>query len=248
MPYFMNMSIQPNSPEYNIIVALTITLLVVKLIISLYLGKKMIERKKETGKISYGFISSLFVLLICLFISRLFYFQFDFISTQMDPTTYHIFPNYIPWKIAAVVSAFGYANFIFIIDRKILGFKLKGFITYIIILVSIIIILMPVQSSADFDTISLLFLPINGAAIVIPIVFFYIGYKKEEWRSPAYLMAISVILYAIGANVLNESILTAIDSAGSYIRVVMFLISLSLKTIGLVIIAYSTTQFVQKFS
>ena len=139
--YFKNMSIQPNSPEFNTIVALTIALLIVKLIISLYLGKKIIERKKETGKISYGFVTSLFVLTICLFISRLFYFQFDFIFSQMDPTTYHIFPNYIPWKIAAFMSGLGYANFIFVIDKKILGFKLKGIITYIVIFVSVLILI-----------------------------------------------------------------------------------------------------------
>jgi len=245
----MNMSIQPNSPEFNIIVTLTIALLIVKLVISLYLGKKIIERKKETGKISYGFVTSLLVLIICLFISRIFYYQFDFVFSQMDPSTYHIFPNYISWKIAAFISGLGYANFIFIIDKKILGFKLKGVITYLVVIVSIVILLFPVFTPTDFETMSFLLLPINAVAIIIPIVFFYIGYKKEEWRNPAYLMAIGVILYAIGANVLNESLLIALDTTfGTYIRVAMFFVSLSLKTIGLVTVAYSTINFVQKFS
>ena len=44
------MTIGPNSFEYNLLYVLTLILIISKLLFSLYLAKRIIERKKERGK------------------------------------------------------------------------------------------------------------------------------------------------------------------------------------------------------
>lgn len=238
------MIIEPNSIEFNILFWITIVVLIVKAFLSLFLGYKIYQRKKETGEFSFGFIFSVLVMMLSLFFSRLLYFQFDFFLTKFNPNEYYQFPNVFYWKFAVLISAIGYATVLFTIDRTILSFKFKGVLAYLILIVSLIVIFYPVDSSADFRFVSGFLFVINIIAITLPVLFFYIGLKAEQYKKPSFLIAIAVILYAIGANIINEAVLAFFAD----LRLLIYFIALILKTIGLILYSYSVTQFVQIFS
>lgn len=243
------MALELTAFEYNFFFALTIVVLVVKLALMVFLGKKMYDRKKKTGEFTFGFIFSVFVVITCLFISRLLYMQFDFFLTRFDPEKYYLMPNVLFWKIASFITSIGYAVFIFVTDKKVLDFKLKGIVAYLILTFALIELFYPVSTSQDFEFISTLAMVANLVAIVIPVLFFYMGWKSPEFRNWCFMIAISVILYAIGANIIVESILAPLaDAFGLGIRVVMFLLSLIFKVTGLILFSYGITKFVIVFS
>ncbi len=244
------MILTPDSLEYKIFFGLTIFLLAVKFSLALYLGIKIRERKKKTGSYSFGFATSVFILMICIFIARLFWFYFDFYLTLFDETTYYLFPNYLYWKIAAFISVIGYTIVVFTVDRKIIDFKLKGVPSYIMGIAAIIILVYPVISPSDFQIISSLLFLANVTAIIIPVLFLYIGYKSPEYRKPAYIIAVGVIVYAIGANILIESLLAFLVEISGFqgTRIIIYFLSMILKTTGLIFYAWGVTLFVREFS
>ncbi|MBD3195860.1 MAG: hypothetical protein GF317_12435 [Candidatus Lokiarchaeota archaeon] len=223
-------------------------MIVAKILTSCYLGYKIWERNEKTGKISFGFVFSLYIMMICLFVSRIFYFTFDFYFTNLNPSLYQIFPNVWFWKIAVVISAFGYSFVLFIIDRSILDFKFKGVLSYMMFTVALIIFFYPVNTSSDFELVSTLLFLINIIAIAIPVLFFYIGYHEADFRNPSVLIAIGVIIYAVGANVLIESVVSLLDSLLPGIRIPLYTLSLFMKLIGIVIYSYGVIKFVEIFS
>lgn len=235
--------------EYNVFLILTLVLVAFKLGLIIFLGKKIYEHKRETGEFSFGFVFGVFVLIICLFFSRIIYIYFDFVLTKFNSEVYHLMPNILMWKLGTMFSTMGYAIFIFITDRKILGFKLKGLIAYLLIGIVIIQLVYPVSTPEDFQTIAMLDLFSNAIAIIIPILFIYLAREKSPYRLASLAIAIGVILYAIGSNMIVEPILVAlIDVLGSNIRLVFYFFSLILKVSGLVLFTYGVTQFAIKFS
>ncbi len=235
--------------EYNLFLVLTIIILATKLALSIYLAKKIYDRKKETGEFSFGFIFTVFILMICLFISRLSYFQFDFVYTKFDTNLFYTTPAVWYWKIGALVSMIGYAFFFFTVDKKILDFKFKGFFTYLIMVFAVIAFFYSVKNSRDFEIMSALLTVSNAVAIIIPILFFYIGKNSDIYKKPAYLIAIGIILYAFGSNLNVETlILILVNNFGPGTRIFMYFLSLIFKVSGLILFSYSVTEFVNKFS
>ncbi len=235
--------------EYNLFLGLTIIILATKLALSIYLAKKIYNRKKETGEFSFGFIFTVFILMICLFISRLFYLQFDFVYTKFDVNLFHTTPAVLYWKVGALTSMIGFALFFFTVDKKILDFKFKGLFTYLILVFALIAFFYPVKNSRDFEIMSLLLTVSNVVAIIIPILFFYIGKKSDTYRTPAFLIAIGIILYAFGSNLNVETLIIILtDSFGSGTRIFMYFLSLIFKVSGLILFSYAVTDFVNKFS
>ena len=246
------MSLEPNTFEFNLFFILTIILLVAKFLIIVYIGVKIYSRKKETGKMTFGFMTSMFILFICLFISRLIYTMWDFLLTEFDPSRFYIMPNVIYWKIGALINAFGYAIVLFTIDKKIFDFKFKGIFADIVIIVGIVQIIYPTNSSQDFDVISTISLLSNVISIVFPTMFFYIGLKSPQssgYRKLAFLIAIGVIIYAIGSNLVIEGFIIALESIfGTNTRITLYFLFLVFKITGLIILTNGVIAFVQKFS
>ncbi len=239
------MLLKLSSLEFNTFFVLTIVLLVGKAALSIYLGKKIYDKTKETGKFSFGFVPAVFALMVCLLVSRLFYIQFDFVYTKFDPTTYYSTPGIYYWKLGAFTSLLGYAIFIFVVDKKLLNFKLKGILTYLILLLGVIQLAYPVNNTEDFQTVSVLTMVANVVAILIPIIFFYIGAKSpSDYSKAAYTIAVGVILYAIGANIVVEALLALLGD----LRIVLYFLSLIFKISGLVMFSYGMLDFVAKFS
>ncbi len=194
---------------------------------------------------TFGFMTSMFILFICLFISRLIYTMWDFFLTEFDPSRFYIMPNVIYWKIGALINAFGYAIVLFTIDKKIFDFKFKGIFADIVIIVGIVQIVYPTNSSQDFDVISTISLLSNVISIVFPTMFFYIGLKSPQssgYRKPAFLIA-------IGSNLVIEGFIIALESIfGTNTRVTLYFLFLVFKITGLIILTNGVIAFVQKFS
>lgn len=246
------MALEPHTFEFNLFLILTIILIVAKLFTVIYLGVKIYIRKKETGKITLGFITSIFILFVCLLISRILFTLWDFFLTEFDPSRFYIMPNIIYWKIGAFLNAFGYMVVLYTIDKKIFDFKFKGLFAYIVIIVGIVQIVYPTNSEQDFDVISTISLFSNVISIVFPVMFFYIGFKSPQssgYRKPALLIAIGVIIYAVGTNLTVEALILALEGVfGANARITIYFLFLILKIAGLIVIVDGVIGFVQKFS
>ncbi len=240
------MAIETGSLEYNLILTFTLIVLVTKLILSIFLGKKIYDKWKETRELSFGFITSVFVMMVCLFISRILFMQYDFVYTKFDPNLFHLYPAILYWKTATLISMIGYATFLFTIDRKILDFKYKGIFSYIILGLALIAFFYPVSSSQDLEYIGIILLFANVVAIIIPILFFNIG-KNQGYKKPAYMTAIGIIIFAIGANIVNESLVNFLEGYFGGARVLLYLLSVIIKVTGLVTFSYGITKFISIF-
>ena len=164
-----------------------------------------------------------------------------------DPNLFHTYPAILCWKIATLVSMIGYATFLFTIDRKILDFRFKGIFSYIIMGFALFAFFYPVNSSKDLEFLAIILLFANIVAIIIPILFFYIG-RDQEYRKPAYMTAIGIIIFAIAANITNESLVHYIEVVfGQGTRIFLHLLSGILKVSGLLIFSYGITKFVAIF-
>ena len=237
------MSIEPNSFEFQLFFTLTIILLIIKSMLAIYLAKELYVKKKKTGKLSFDFLFSLFFLIICMFVSRLLYIQFDFIYTKFNPDRYYTYPSALIWQIASFVIMLGYGIFVFVVDKKLLDFKLKGILAYILIIVGVIILIYPVNTADDFDFIASLLLIGNIVAVIIPIIFIYIGLKTPDLRKTFYSMAFGIIIYAIGANLVNTTVLELLmNTFGSQIQIAMVFLFLVFKITGLIMIIYGARR------
>lgn len=235
--------------ELNILWVLTVILLIGKFLLVFFLGYKIIERKKKTGEFSMGFVFGVFITILFLLISRIFYSFFDFVYTGFDSTKFHTFPAIVYWKLGAFISILGYSIFLLITDRKVLDLKLKGIPGIILLIIASIILLYPIANPGDFEFISIFFIFANLVAIVIPIIFFIMARKKTPFRIPAIALALGVIIYAIGSNITIEPLMNAVAQAvGTSVRIPIFTLSLIFKLLGLALFAFGVTEFAIKFS
>ncbi len=235
--------------DLSILFILSIILVAVKIALLTFLSKREIIHFREVRKFTFGFVVGVMILLISLIVSRLIYIYFDFALTRLDQSTYFMFPNVLYWKIAAVFASGGYAVFIFVIDYRVFKFKFKGVLSYIIVIFTILIALYPVYNKFDFDVLSTFLLSANLVAITIPVFFFYIGRTKSPYQKPSLLIAFGVIIYAIGENIMTESILSAFEFLlGGSTRIAIAFISLICKITGLTMFALGVSNFATKFS
>lgn len=238
------MSIEPNSFEFNLLFALTIILILIKLGLSTYLAKRVINKKKTTGSFEIDFLFGIFLIMLGLLTSRLLYFYYDFYLTLFDPEKLYILPNIIVWKIANFVVSFFFVILLFITDKKLLKFKLKGVIAYFLLITALIQLIYPVYTLEDFQLISAIGMISSLAMLLVPIIFIYIGIKNPKLRTTSLIFVIGIILYFIGATIDSESIIAPLEIFfGIGFRVIVFFLSLVFKIVGLIIITFSASKF-----
>lgn len=241
--------LQVSDQQLNILFIITLVLIVIKAILLGFLAVKMRQRAKETGEFSFGFVFGVFIVILCLMISRIFFSWFDFVLTRFDPTTYHLMPNVLVWKIATAITGIGYAYFLFKTDKNALDFRFKGIFSYVLVVIIVIQLIYPVSTPDDYYFVSTLSIFMNLVAILIPLVFIYMAWKPSPVRKSSILVALGIIVYAIGANITIEILLVALEEAFNYdLRIIMFLISLILKASGLTMFSVGISQFAIKFS
>ncbi len=242
------MALEPNSLEYQVFYILVILLLAAKLSFSVYLGKKIINKTKKEGKFTFDFIFGVFILMICLFVSRFLYFFYDFYLIKFDPANFLNPDALIVWAFASLISTIGYSAAMFAIDYRVLHFRMKGIIAYIIIGVGIFDFIWVmggfVTSEDIFGIVNGILMVANVLAIIIPIIFFYIGTKTTGLKKVSYIIAFGVIIYSIGSSIVLEPILSPLrDIFGDLIHIPVFFIFFILKLVGLGMFSYGVTQF-----
>jgi hypothetical protein len=232
------------SPETeNIIFWLTCFIEAVKFIMLVFLGIKIHRRKKEGLELAVAFLRAMWILIFALFLSRLFYMYFDFGLTHFVKVVYHLYA--IWWKIAQLIIGCGLAVIVFVIDRKILGFKLKGIFAYIIIAGSIITLLWPMNGPIDFDTISTIgILPQLGMFVVF-VVFLNIAVKATgRVRTTAVIIIFAFVLYTVAALLVNAGLLTVLTSIlGPNTDVLMYAVQSILKAAGIIMMAVGASRW-----
>ncbi len=238
------MKVEPNSLEFNVFLVLIIILLIFKLALVLYLCTEVNREKNRTGKITFDFLFSILLLFICLFISRILYLFFDFFLTQFDTSKAYLEPAITVWKFASLSANIGYIIVLFTIDKKVLDFKLKGLLGYIMTVAAIIQFVYPVSSPEDFEVVSAIGAAANIVAITIPIIFFYIGIKTPGLRKICFLIAFGVIIFAIGSNLAVEPILAPVRATyGLAGQITMYFLLFTFKIIGLAMFTYGVMNF-----
>jgi len=182
--------------------------------------------------------------MLCLFISRILYSIFDFTLTRFDTSRAHLEPTITVWKFAALTANIGYIIVLFTIDKKVLDFKLKGILAYLLAVATIIQFVYPVSSPEDFEVVSTIGAFGNILAVTIPIIFFYIGIKTPGLRKTSFFIAFGVIIYAIGSNLTIEAILGPVRAMyGLTGQITMYFLLFTFKIIGLVMFTYGVVTF-----
>ncbi|MBD3212150.1 MAG: hypothetical protein GF311_06015 [Candidatus Lokiarchaeota archaeon] len=229
------------SLELDITFALTLILLATKLFLALFLGKEVIGKWKRLGDFEFDFLFAFFILMISLFVSRIFYMVFDFFLTQNEITK---FPQYIFfWKLGGVIGAVGLIVVLVIIDKTILKFRLYGIPSLIIFGIFVFVLIYPVNTPEDFRFLHLLLIGSLNLTLLIPIIFIYVGVRAPEIRMVSFILSLGIILYLIALIFINEYFLSPFQTIfGSEFRIVIFLVFIIFKLTGLVLITYSATN------
>ena len=76
--------VEPDTIVYNLMLFLSLILLMIKLLCSIFLGKEVINKKKRLGVFEFDILFAVFIFMICLFISRIIYVYFDIFLTNLD--------------------------------------------------------------------------------------------------------------------------------------------------------------------
>ena len=238
------MELEPNQLEYQIFLILTIFVIIFKFILAIYLGVKLKKKNKNREGFKLDFLISIFILIMTLAISRIFYMYFDFFLTEFNNELYYVMPNILYWKLATFISAIGFVIVLYVIDKTVLSFKFKGGLALVLLVAALIQLLFPVDSSADFQFVSSFSFAAVAVGIVIPLIFLYIGYKTPGLRKVAFIMALGVIIYGIGGLLVGEAVLNPLRVLlGDTIHIPIFFIFLTTKIVGLSLLAWGVTEF-----
>lgn len=240
------MALDPSSLEFQTLYWLTITILITKGIIVIFLGKKILSKRKESGAIAYDFLFGVFMLMFFLLVSRISYFIFDFYLTQFDVNLYHSSLLIVSlWKIGSILQTLGVAIILYIIDRKGFNFKFKGIVPILMVIMLVLIAFYPVSTEDNFEFVSTIHLITGFACFLLPFIFIYLGSKSTGTiKRHAWLLAIGEIIYILGSIMVNEFIVVALNGllGGDY-RIFIQIFSTSMKVIGLILLAIGASRF-----
>ncbi|MEX2680609.1 MAG: hypothetical protein Q6373_003365 [Candidatus Sigynarchaeota archaeon] len=232
----------PQEIEFSIFL-LTCFIVLVKIIMLVFMGVKIRRRKKEGLELAVSFLLAMWVLIFTLFVSRLFYMWFDFGLTHFKMECY---PEVaIWWKIAQFIIGVGLAEIVFVVDRKILNFKLKGIFAYIIIAGSIVMFLWPVNIVDDFATMSTFSILPQLGMLVVFIVFLNIAIKTSgRVRNTALIIIFAFLLYTVAALLVNAGIVKAMtDMFGMIAAFYLYMLQSTFKAIGIIMMAAGAARW-----
>ncbi|MHA1818946.1 MAG: hypothetical protein ACTSVC_00620 [Promethearchaeota archaeon] len=238
------MTLSPDSIEFKILLSLTMFIIILKFLITLFIGNKILKKKKEEGAVAFDFLFSVFIFMGALLISRIILTIFDYALTRFDIDVYYISPNIWFWKTGVVFGALGPAALLWVLDKKVMNFKFKGIFTYIIIIISMIVLAYPVHNEWDFQVVSfLIFFAGVGALLVLFIFGYIIKNSTGQVRTTAILILFGLIIWVAGGSIVNLSIVSYFVAIyGDSVQIPIYLISTILKSIGLIMFAYGSTR------
>ena len=239
------MSIVPYSFEFYAVFWITVFTVIVKVLVAFYVGKKLYDERKQKDPAGLDFMRALFILVVCMIISRIIFILFDFVYTLFVFETYYLSPNVWLWKAAMGITGFGLGYVLLITDKKIMENKFRGVLAYIVFFGIVLTLVWPVNRAEDFSTLSLIaFIP-QLSGLIIPLLFLRIGYKSSgDLKKTAYVMVIATILYVIGGLLVNAAILEVLtDLMERDMMLTLHVLRGILKSVGVVLFAYVATKF-----
>lgn len=228
----------PDSFAYNLFFILSVLILILKLIITIYFGYLVYKHKKEIGKFEFNFTTGMFFLILCLFLFRLILIIYNFGLIYGDPA------NKTPlirlfYAFGVFIQGLGYSLCMFSIDKSVLEFKFKGIFSYIVLGIGILYLF-----NQGFIVEMSLNVIYTLIAMMIPLLLFYVGSKNPKLKRPAYMISIGVILYAIAMLLLIASVLELVDQLwGSNGVVVLQIVNFVLKFIAIAFLTYGVLNF-----
>ncbi len=232
------------SPEaIDIVFFITLFIVFIKAFMIVYMGIKIRKKRGENLDIAISFMVSMAILLACLLGSRVLYMVFDFQYTRFDKLLYPEFQWW--WKSAQLVVGAGLAYIVFVVDRKILGFKFKGLFAYIVFGGAILVLMYPVSTVDDFDSMSTISILPQLGMFVLFIVFVNIAVKASgRVRTTAVIIIVAFVLYTVAALAVNAGVITALEAAlGMPVDVYMYIVQSVLKTAGVIMMAVGASRW-----
>lgn len=225
---------------------LTIFLIVIKFVLCLFLGKKVVDKKRNQIEAGVKFLSATTVMMAGMFIARILFTIFDFHYTHFDRNTYILPEPLFLWKLSFGMLTVTLFYMIWVLDKVIVQNKFKGIPAIILIIVGFIVIIYPVETVEDFELMSLISLVVNMMALLVPAVFSYVGkHSSGDIRKSAYFIAFGLMLYIISTILVNEGIILPTSALlGFDTGILLWILSISGKCIGLVIFSQFAAKFV----
>lgn len=238
------MELTPNSLEFNVFLILTITLLIGKLLLSGFLAFKVRQRTKERGEFKLDFIFGVFIMVVCLFVSRLILMIVDFYLVEFNTEQYYLSPNIELWKIGNFIGMIGMAFLLWIVDKNVLKFRFKGILSYIYLIAGLIALLWPVSTKKGYTFVSAIFMFSQLLTIILPIIFINLGLKVPALRDLALIMALGILIYLSGVIIISDPIMGIFRVIlGENAEFIVFFIFFALKITGLSLFTYGTAKF-----
>ncbi|MFX0136601.1 MAG: RING finger protein [Candidatus Hodarchaeota archaeon] len=125
-----------------------------------------------------------------------------------------------------------------------MNFKLKGIPSIIIVILILIVFIYPVNTIEDFEFLSLLMLISAGEGLFIVLSFFYIGIKIPGLRKIAFFCAFGTFIYAIGTQLMQESLLVLLRATfGIQSQILFYFTHVCVQIIGLILFSYGISNF-----
>lgn len=233
------MAINPGTLEYNVLLGLTITIVLIKSLLAVRLALVIRRNRRAQGNVTYDFLFAVLVFFLFAAASRVLYAVFDFHFTYFEVSRYADHAWW--WKAATLCYQLGIAMLLWTLDKRILNNKFRGALAYIVLATGIVVFLYPVQTHADFSTMSSIVIVSGLVATLFPVLFFYVGWKNPPIRRNAWIIAFGAIVYFVGTSLVAEEFLTPlVNEFGAQLQVTFYILSTSLKTVGLLMLAYGT--------
>jgi hypothetical protein len=229
---------------YNVSLYSTLIVIAVKFIIAAYIGRRDALKPRAEKQHRFTFMSAACLLLLCLGISRLIYFYYDFFLTEFNPNLLWVKPNVYYWQAATLISGISAAFLLFVLERDIYRFKTKLIPTGAVIVVAAIQFLYPINSEADFTFVSTIGIVGSLAFLLAIITFVYLAIKSTgHLRRVCVVLMIGMLLYALAGITMSENILSALDAMIAGARTFVIVANPVIKIVAFIIIGWGAVNF-----
>ncbi|NMC04440.1 MAG: hypothetical protein GYA24_04470 [Candidatus Lokiarchaeota archaeon] len=222
----------------------TLFVILAKFIIATYIGRRAAIQAKDQSKRRFTFMGAAFLLILCLGISRLVYFYYDFYLTNFVPDMLWRQPQVFYWQVATAISGYSSASILFVLERDIYRYKTRLIPTIMVLATATIQLLFPILSKDDFNLVSTIGLVGTCALLLAILTFIYLAIKSTGLlRKVCVALTIGVLIYAVAGMAMSENLLAAFDAAIPGIRTYIIVAVPILKIISFVIIAWGAVHF-----
>jgi hypothetical protein len=222
---------------------LTLLIIAVKYIISVYLFQKY-QKTERTTDSKLTFILAMSLMIFGLGIARSIYFYYDFYLTEYNPALLYIQPNITYWKIATFLGNFFAVPILYVVERDIYQMRLKRIPSLGMLSVSIFQLLYPISNQTDFELVSTIGMLAVLFTLFVPIAFVNLARKTSgQIRKVCIALASCIVIYGLFSSLMSEQLLSTIDLLIPGARLVVIITVPIVKTICLILLTYSTINF-----